>query len=108
MIGDKTLFSPFTPNKSGFVFYGDNNKVENVGFGIIGKFPSPVIREVILVKGLTHSLPSISQLCDKGKTITFDSFGCMTIKSKSNEINFTSSRSRNIYTGMNFGYDIRE
>lgn len=85
MTDDKTLFSSIFLKKQGFVSYGDNYKGKNLDFGIVSKSPSPTIEEVLLVKGLKHTLLSISQLCDKGNNITFDSYCYMVIKSKLNK-----------------------
>lgn len=98
MTKDKTLLSSFSPRKWGFVFEADNNKVKIIDIGIVFKFPSPTIGEVNLVDGLNHHLLSISQLCDKGNSVTFDSYGCRVIKSKCDQTIFATSRSGNIYT----------
>lgn len=92
------MFSSFTPRKGGFASYGDNNKGEIIGIGTVGKLLNTISREVILVYGLKLNLLSISQFCVKGNNVTFDSSGCMVIKSISNPIIFTSSRSGNTYT----------
>ena len=65
MTGDSQAFSSFTPKESGFVTFGDNGKGKIIGNGKIGKYPSPVIKNVLLVDGLKHNLFSVSQLCDK-------------------------------------------
>lgn len=50
-----------------------------------------------MIKGLKHNFLSISQLCDKGNNVTFDSSIYRVIKSKSNETIFSFSRSGNTY-----------
>lgn len=80
------------------VSYGDNNKGKILDFETIGKFLNPTMGGVLLVKRLKHNLLSISQLYEKGNSVTFNSSGCRIIKSKSNETIFTSSRSGNTYT----------
>lgn len=64
---------------------------------MVGKSSRLMIQEALLVKELKHNLFSISQLCDKGNSVRFDSSGCKVVKSKLNETLFTSSRSKNIY-----------
>lgn len=59
----------------------DNNRGKIIGFVTIGKSTNPRTVEVLLVKGVKHNLLSISQLCDKGNNVTFDSSGCRAIKS---------------------------
>ena len=61
--------------------YGDNNKGKILGVGKIGTNPSTSIENVLLVDGLKHSLLSVSQLCDKGFLVSFDSHNCF-IESK--------------------------
>lgn len=98
MTRDKTLFSSFSSKKLDLVFYGDNNKRKIIGICRIGKFLNPKIRKVLLVYGLKYNLLSISQLCDQDNSVTFCSSGCRIIKSKSDQIMFTNSRSWNTYT----------
>ena len=57
--------------------YGDNNKGKILGIGKIGTNPSTSIENVLLVDGLKHSLLSVSQLCDKGFLVSFDSYNCV-------------------------------
>jgi len=61
------------PKKSGHVTYGDNNKGKIIGVGKIGTSSSTPIQNVLLVEGLKHSLLSVSQLCDRGYNVSFDS-----------------------------------
>ena len=44
-----------------------------VGIGKVGKNLSCCIDDVMLIEGLTYNLLSISQLCDKGHKVTFNS-----------------------------------
>ena len=55
------------------VTYGDNNKGKIHGIRKIGTNPSTSIDNVLLVDGLKHSLLSVSQLCDRGYKVSFDS-----------------------------------
>ena len=70
---DVSKFTTISPKKSGHVTYGDNNKGKIIGVGKIGTSSSTPIKNVLLVEGLKHSLPSVSQLCDKGYKVSFDS-----------------------------------
>lgn len=47
MTGDESLLSSFTPRKGWFVSYGDNNEGKIIGIGCVGKFPNPMIGEVL-------------------------------------------------------------
>lgn len=95
MIGDKSIFSFFTPRNRGYISYGDNKKGKIIGTCTIVNFSNPTIKEVLSLK---HNMLSISHLCDKDNNIMFDSSGSRIIKSKSNEIILTNSTSGNIYT----------
>jgi len=76
MTGDASKFTHISPKNNGHVTYGDNNKGKILGVGKIGTNPSTSIENVLLVDGLKHSLLSVSQLCDKGFLVSFDSHNC--------------------------------
>lgn len=97
MTEDKSMLYSFTHIKEGFVSYGDNNKGNIIGIGSVGKFLNPTIWEVLLIYGLKHNWLSISQLCEKGNSVIFDSSRCKVVKPKSCQTIFTISRSGNIY-----------
>ena len=60
--------------------------------------PSTItIKDVILVEGLKHNLLSISQFCDNGFTITFNSHSCIIEHNDDNEIMFKGLRVDNVY-----------
>ena len=73
MTGNASKFTHISPKKSEHVTYGDNNKGKILGIRKIGTNPSTSIENVLLVDGLKHSLLSVSQLCDKGSLVSFDS-----------------------------------
>ena len=77
MTGDVSKFTTISPKKSGHVTYGDNNKGKIIGVGKISTSSSTPIENVLLVEGLKHSLLSVSQLCDKGYKVSFDSEKCV-------------------------------
>ena len=76
MTGDKKKFSLLVEKDGGHVVFGGNNKGQIIGSGKVGKFASNSIDNVLLVDGLHHNLLSISQLCDKGHKIVFESNSC--------------------------------
>ena len=76
MTGEKERFSILSHHNGGNVTFGDNRKGEIVGKGTICSSSSN-IENVYLVDGLKHSLLSISQLCDKGNRVVFDSHSCL-------------------------------
>ena len=73
MTGDRTKFCLLTENEGGQVTFGGNSKGKIIESGKVGKSSSSCIDDVILVDGLAYNLLSISQLCDKGCRVTFDS-----------------------------------
>jgi len=77
MIGDKSKLSDFVSKDGGYVTFGDNNKGKIMGEGNIGKQHKTQIKNVLYVEGLTHSLLSISQLCDKCFKIEFNRNCCL-------------------------------
>ena len=81
MTGDSSMLMDITPKNSGHVTYGDNNKGKILGIGKIGTHSSTSTENVLLVDGLKHNLLSVSQLCDKGFSVTFNSQSCL-IESK--------------------------
>ena len=97
MTGDKSKFSSLSLKENGYVTYGDNNKGKILGVGKVGKTPSASIDNVLYVQGLKHSLLSISQLCDKGNKVIFDSNVCIIEGKEDNVIKFIGHRVNNIY-----------
>jgi len=76
MTGNASKFTHISPKNSGHVTYGDNNKGKILGVGEIGLNPSTSIENALLVDDLKNSLLSVSQLCDKGFLVSFDSHNC--------------------------------
>jgi len=81
----------------GFVTYGDNNRGRILGVGDIEGDDDVIIRDVLLMDGLKHSLLSISQLCDKGYRITFEPDLCLITDSKTSETMLVGKRVHNVY-----------
>ena len=52
---------------------------------------------MLLVSGLKHNLLSVSQLCDKGYKVSFDSKSCVVSKLMDNSIIFKGERVNNVY-----------
>jgi len=81
----------------GFVTYGDNNRGRILGVGDIGSGNKVIIKDVLLVESLKHSLLSISQLCDCGYRITFEPEQCIIADSESTETVLVGKRVSNVY-----------
>ncbi|KAA3473878.1 zinc finger CCHC-type and RNA-binding motif-containing protein 1-like [Gossypium australe] len=88
MTGDKSHFMELMPKNGGEVTFGDNSKGLIEGIGSIGINSSTLIKNVLYVNGLKHNLLSISQLCDKGFKVIFESNGCKVVDIVNNIILF--------------------
>ena len=97
MTGDLIKFTSLKLKAEGHVIYGDNNRGRILGRGTIGAGSSTTIENVLYVKGLRHSLLSISQLCDKGYKLNFKSNGCTISHDSSGKVLFTGKKVNNIY-----------
>ena len=97
MMGDVSKFTTISPKKSGHVTYGDNNKGKIIGVGKIGTSSSTPIENVLLVKGLKHSLLSVSQLCDRGYKVSFDSEKCVIKHEHDKDIEHIGLRENSVY-----------
>ena len=77
-----------TETKSGQVTFRRNTKGKIIRTEKVGKNPSSCIDDVMLVEGLAYNLLSISQLCDKGCKVTFDSQACTIFEPNSEIVKF--------------------
>ena len=63
--------------KGGSVSFEDNKSAKIIGKGKVNLGSQKVITEnVLLVEDLKHDLLSVSQLCDQGNTLLFNSHEC--------------------------------
>jgi len=97
MTGEASQLINLKWKPAGFVTYGDNNRGMILGVGDIGSENKVIIKDVLLVEGLTHSLLSISQLCDRGYKITFEPEQCIIADSESTETFLVGKRVSNVY-----------
>ena len=77
MTRNRLKFLSLTSIEGGQATFEDNSKVEVIGKCWVGKAPNIYIENVLFVKGLKCNLLSISQFCDKGNTVKFDSNYCI-------------------------------
>ena len=73
---DKIKFFLLKESEGGQVTFGENSKGKIIGSGKVDKNLSSCIDDVMLVEGLAYNLLSISQMCDKGHKVLFDSEAC--------------------------------
>jgi len=97
MTGDVSQLINLKWKPARFVTYGDNNRGKILGVGDIGGYDKMIIKDVLLVDGLKHSLLSISQLCDRGYNITFEPNLCLISDSVTSETVLVGKRVNNVY-----------
>ena len=90
-MGDKNQFF-ILESKGGLVTFGDNSKGKIIGIGKVKVTPSIFIENALLVGNLKHNLLSISQLCDKGFKVVFESSMCSVTNSFNTSIRFIGHR----------------
>ena len=93
------MFQNLKSRKAGQVTFGGDQKGHILGIGKIGINSSISIDNVLFVKGLTHNLLSISQLCDSGYEVSFNKNKCI-VKRSDSSILFTADRQNNLYKLM--------
>jgi len=87
MSGYATLFTEIKKKEHGNITFGDKSMGKIISIGKVGKDPSNFIDNVYLVDGLKFNLLSISQLCDKGNVVSFDSTHCIVQNKESRKVN---------------------
>ena len=97
MTGNLKNFQSITMKDLRRVTFGDNKKGTIIGIGKVQISSTLSIDEVYLVDGLKHNLLSISQLCDKGHKVVFNSTKCTIFEKGSSRTLFEGSRKENIY-----------
>ena len=63
--------------KGGMVTFGDDDKGNIIRIDKIQITPQTCLENVLYVLGLKHNLISISQLCDRGYKVSFESSLCI-------------------------------
>ena len=81
------------PYVTSYVTFGDGAKGKIVGTGNLIKHGLPRLDDVLLVKGLTANLISISQLCDLGLQVNFTKPECQ-ISDEKGEVLMRGTRSK--------------
>ena len=78
--------------KGGMGTFGDSEKGHIIGIGKIQIIPQTCLENVLYVLGLKHNLISISQLCDKGYKVSFESSLCIVTNPFDNSTIFIKNR----------------
>jgi len=84
-------------HEGGTVTFRDDSKGKIIGIGNIKICSSPLIENVVLIKGLKHNLLSISQLCDKDFKVIFDDFTCDVLDKKTKICVLLAFHENNVY-----------
>ena len=96
MTGTSDWFQKLNQKEHGNVTLGDKTKKKVIGKGKVKISNNVSINDVLLVDGLKFNLLSISQLCDEGYKIKFNSDSCM-VFNNSKELLFQAKREGNLY-----------
>ncbi|KAK2371769.1 gag-protease polyprotein [Trifolium repens] len=100
MTGEEKYLINMRSYKSSFVTFGDGAKGEIVGIGDLISHGLPNLENVLLVKGLTANLISISQLCDQGTKVNFTKSECL-VNNEEGQLMLKGTRSKdNCYLWM--------
>ena len=97
MTGDKDAFVTLKMKEGGMVIFEDDDKGHIIGIGKIQIIPQTCLENVLYVLGLKHNLISISQLCDRGYKVSFESSLYIVTNSFDNSTIFIKNRQGNIY-----------
>ena len=82
MARENKFLEMIRPYATSYVTFGDGAKGKIVGVGNLVSEGLPRLDNVLLVKGLTANLISISQLCDQGLSVNFNKSECQIIDEK--------------------------
>jgi len=80
------------------VTFGNGEKGKILGSGNLIDADLPNLNNVLLVKGLTFNLITISQLCDQGMTVRFSKFECIVTDDKDEVLIRGIKTKNNCYT----------
>jgi hypothetical protein len=105
MTGDRDRFLTLRKERDGLVSFGNDDSAKIIGKGTIRIGNKNTKEEnVLLVEDMKHNLLSVSQMCDQGHKVTFDSQKCEIRKEGSGKLIATATRtSSNIYVLSEIG-----
>jgi hypothetical protein len=105
MTGDRDKFLTLREERDGSVSFGNDDSSKIIGKGTvrIGN-KNEKAENVLLVEDMKHNLLSVSQMCDQGHKVTFDSQKCEIRKEGLGKLVATAARtSSNIYVLSEIG-----
>ena len=102
MTGNKEFLVNIRPTQGGDVAFGNGLNCKILGICSLNFEGLPKLKNVMLVDGLRANLLSISQICDQGYTVNFDSEKCNVINKKNESVLRGFRSSDNCYTITSF------
>jgi hypothetical protein len=92
MTGDRDMFLTLRKERDGPVSFGNDDSTKIIGkyIVIIGN-KNTKEENVLLVEDMKHNLLSVSQMCDQGHKVTFDSQKCEIRKEGSGKLIATAA-----------------
>jgi hypothetical protein len=77
MTWDKDIFVTLNKENDGSISFGNDNSSKIIGKGTVKLGSKDTMAEnVLLVENMKHNLLSVSQMCDQGHTLLFNSNKC--------------------------------
>jgi hypothetical protein len=77
MTGDRDKFLTLRKERDGSVSFGNDDSTKIIGKGTIRIENKNTMAEIVqLVENMKHNILSVSQMCDQGHKVTFDSQKC--------------------------------
>jgi hypothetical protein len=77
MTGDKDTFLTLRKERDGSVSFGNDDSTKIIGKGTVRiRNKNTKAENFLQVEDMKHNLLSMSQMCDQGHKITFDSQNC--------------------------------
>ncbi|KAJ9541715.1 hypothetical protein OSB04_028221 [Centaurea solstitialis] len=95
MTGNKHVLVDFKEEAGPSVKFGGEGRGITRGYGTLTNGKT-AFRRVSYVEGLTHNLPSVSQLCDKDHKVSFSKKSCQ-VKNKHKKVILRGQRSHDVY-----------
>ena len=108
MEGDKYRFITLKKERDGSISFGNDNSAKIIGKGTVNlRSKDSTKKNVLLVEDMKHNLLSVSQMCDQGHILVFDSKKCEIRKEESRKLVATTIRTpSNIYVLNEIGKEI--
>ena len=102
MTWDKGKLLDLKREKEGGVYFGDDGYAKIIGKCFVNLGDEKAKEEnVLLIENMKHNLLSVSQICDQGYSLTFDSNKCKIRKKGTSKLVVATSKTPKEYTTKN-------